>query len=433
MSDRMMKRYIASTALSLGALTLVYAGQLRAAPFEVVQIKGAEFISESDIALACDITPGVEYSADDMRDVEGCLMQSGQFRSVEVRGEGETLVVAVEELETRPGRLELGLAYDSRDSATANLYFERYNLFPGVFGAVDLKYSKQVAALQTSLYAADAFGDVDFGIDTALRRTDYDDQGFSSRRALIEPYLAYQLPSGLRGELGLGYRMDEMKDPQAGASALFAAEAGRVDAPYLRFGLRYSDGVDSGEVGALTGVSVTFDHYFWGLGSDHRSSETRVALNARMAVSEKTSLLLGAQAGMVSAEGGQSTRAVDRFFIGGSDFRGFAPRGIGPKDGDHWVGANRYFVTSIELQHEVDQIFGSSAKVGLFADIGSAWGLDDTLGGAIDDARYMRSTIGLSLTLDLGNVPVSIFVAKPLESRPGDDAQSFGLSFSTTF
>ncbi len=90
-------------------------------------------------------------------------------------------------------------------------------------------------------------------------------------------------------------------------------------------------------------------------------------------------------------------------------------------------------MTSVELQREIDQLLGTTGRVGVFADIGSAWGLDDTLGGTVDDGKYIRSSVGVSLTLDLGNIPVSLFVAKPVDYRDGDDRQSFGISFSTSF
>src|SRR5690606_14065863 len=103
--------------------------------------------------------------------------------------------------------------------------------------------------------------------------------GFTSKRALIEPYLAYQITSDFRAEFGLGYRMDEMKDPAAGSSALFAAEAGSIEAPYLRIGLRYSTDKFDG-LSQLTGLAISLDHYFWGLGTDNRTAETRIALDS---------------------------------------------------------------------------------------------------------------------------------------------------------
>ncbi|NPD17292.1 BamA/TamA family outer membrane protein [Xinfangfangia sp. D13-10-4-6] len=423
----------ASAVLFAAAAGAVFVGTLQARPYSAVEVRGSEFIPAGDIAAACEIVAG-EYDSSDMSAVQECLMSSGQFRSVEVRGEGTTLVVEVSELNDRPGRIEAGLAYDSRDGATINTYFERYNLFPGSFGSIDLRFAEEVQSFRTSLYRAEAFGNFDFGLDTEMRKTSYSDQGFTSKRVLIEPYLALPFAKGGRAELGIGYRRDEMTDVVAGSSVLFGRETGVIDAPYARLGVSYtSNPAENGGTGFVTGLSLSLDQYVWGLGTDQKTYETRIEADARFALAEQTSLLVGLRGGIVSGQSGHNTRAVDRFFIGGADFRGFAPRGLGPKDGDWFVGANNYYVTSVELQREVDELFGTTGRVGIFADIGSAWGLDDTLGGRIDDSRHVRSSVGLSLTLDLGNIPVSLFVAKPVDYQDGDDRQSFGMSFSTSF
>jgi outer membrane protein insertion porin family len=416
------------------ASTIIVSGALSARTYTAVEVRGAEFIAEDSITAACEIVPGVSYTEEDMGYIRDCLMSSGQFRSVEVAGEGDTLVVSVDEANDRPGRVEIGFAYDSRDGVLGSLYFERYNLFPGVFGAVDLTFAKEVQSLETHFYKAGAFGVFDFGIDTTVRVTSYDDQGFDSARTIIEPFLAYPIGDKGRIEVGIGYRRDEMSDVVGGASALFAAEQGVVEAPFVRFGLRYATNpAENGGNAAITGLSVALDQYFWGLGSDFKTMETRLDASARFALGAKTSVLLGVQGGIVKAEDGGVTRAVDRFFVGGADFRGFAPRGLGPKDGSYFVGANKYYVGTVEVQHELDDLMGTPARIGVFADIGSAWGLDDTLGGTIDDSRRIRTSVGLSMTLDVGSVPVSIYVAKPIDMVDGDEEQNFGISFSTSF
>lgn len=406
---------------------------VRAETFDVIEVRGNAFLAAEDIQAACDIAVG-DYAEEDLAAVTECLMSSGQFRSVELRPEGETLVVEVAELNDRPGRVELGLAYDSHDGAMGTLYFERYNLLPDVFGALDLTYAAEVRSLQSHLYWADAWGDLDLGLDFGLKETSYSDQGFTAKQALVEPYLAYPFAKGARFEWGFGYRWQGMADVDAAKSPLFTREAGRRDAPFMRIGFRYaSSPAAGGEAGALNTYSIEFDQYFWDIGSDDRFQETRVAAEARFALGEATALHLGIRGGRLSAASGRSTRAVDRFFIGGADFRGFAPRGLGPKDAGAFVGANSYYVASVEIQRDLGKIFGTSARVGLFSDIGSAWALDDTLGGVIDDGRKQRSSIGLSLTLDLGTVPVSLYLAKPMQSQERDERQSFGISFNTAF
>lgn len=45
----------------------------------------------------------------------------------------------------------------------------------------------------------------------------------------------------------------------------------------------------------------------------------------------------------------------------------------------------------------------------------------------------MRSSSGLSLTFDVAEIPVSLYLAKPLRKQSGDETQAFGLSFSARF
>lgn len=406
--------------------------------YDAVEVRGERFVPEADIRLACGLEPGIDLTDRDLTYLEDCLMATGVFSAVAIRGEGSTLLVDVTEIPTRPGRIEAGLLYDSEDGPTASLYFERYDLFPGTFGAVTLDFSAEAQSIETSLYQADAFGpDLDVGLDMGLRRSDYDDQGFAQERTLFGPYLAWTPAEALRLEFGLGYRRDRMHGVDDDASLLLQAEEGTVDAPYLRFGLRYgstpADDAANDPAADRGGFSVSLDQYLWRLGSDNAVAETRLSTDSRVALPGRFDLLLGFDAGIVASTGDEDTRAVDRFYPGGAAFRGFAPRGLGPRDGDDFLGGNRYAVASVEVQRPLGDVFGSPMRAGAFVDVGSAWGLDDDLGGAIDDGQHWRSSVGLTLTFDIGPAPVSLFVAKPVNSERGDKEQNFGLSLTTRF
>lgn len=424
---------IAASCSAAVALSVFTAGSTAARSFSEVKVRGAEFIAEENIRIACEIETEVDYTPADLEVMQDCLMNSGQFDSVRVAAEGSTLVVTVDEINDRPGRIDVGLAYNSRDGALGTLYFERYNLFPGTFGAIELSYGEETRSLQTHLYHRDAFNGFDIGLDTLLSETDFGDQGFKNQRLIVEPYLAYPISDRGRLEFGIGYRKDKMSNIAVGASPLLFAEEGEVSAPFIRLGARYSSSPVSDQDDSSTGFSLAFDQYFWGLGTDFNTAETRVKADARFALADDIDLLIGVHGGVVSGGNGASTRASDRFFIGGSDFRGFAARGIGPKDGDYFVGANQYIVSSIEVQKSLGDVLGKSTRIGAFIDVGSAWGLDNDLGGSIDDNRHVRSSAGLSLTFDVAEIPVSVYVAKPIDMEAGDEEQNFGISFSSSF
>jgi len=423
---------------ALSALTGLSGTFAHARTYDQVEIRGAQFVAPEDIAAACEIVAGMDYSAADLADVKACLEETDVFRSVAVRGEGNTLVVDVVELDNRPGRVEVGLEYVSDDGIQGNLYFERYNLFPDTFGSVDLSFSKERRAITSSLFYSGFSDQIGIGVDGQLLHTKFDDQGFAHRRSWVQPYVSYRLSPAIKTEFGLGYRRDEMRDIKPGSSTLFGLEAGTVSAPFLRFGVKMDLPDQRPDQGAGTtprfaGASLSIDQFLWGLGKSERVAELRIEGDVRFALSNQFDLLLKLQAGHAEGVGSYNSRAVDRFFIGGSTFRGFATRGIGPKDGNDFTGANSFAIATLEVQTPIGRLFDGKAKGGAFVDIGSAWGLDNNLGGTIDDRRKMRSSVGLSLTFDVGSTPVSLYVAKPVKSQPGDREQNFGLSINTSF
>ena len=90
-------------------------------------------------------------------------------------------------------------------------------------------------------------------------------------------------------------------------------------------------------------------------------------------------------------------------FSGNGKVRGFAPNGYGPRDleapNEDMLGGNFYWAARAEAQFPVGlpEEFGITG--GLFADVGSVWGLDDTVGAngvEVDDSMRIRSSVGAS-------------------------------------
>jgi outer membrane protein insertion porin family len=71
----------------------------------------------------------------------------------------------------------------------------------------------------------------------------------------------------------------------------------------------------------------------------------------------------------------------------------------------------------------------------VFADAGSVWGLDNTSGftTSVDDSRHINAASGLTLTAQFGNVPVTLFYAKPIKKQNDSVEENFGISLSAKF
>jgi len=412
-----------------------------------VEVRGAEFIPANDIQMTCGAEVGVAYSDYDLRAIEECLMSTGAFESVALTREGAGLVITVQELDTRPGRVEAALSYVSQEGLVASLSFERYNLFPKTYGAMAFEFNDEIRSFSASLYRRELFGDhVDLGFDVIGGRANYDDLSYSQKSLRIEPYLAWRASEALRIEGGLGYRDHRIFDLDPSASALLQAEQNDgVSAPYLRLGISYARGGDTGAAVRATGedtaapnaphfgYSLSLTQYMWNIGTEDALFDTRAEARAQFALSDRMRLLVGVKAGSVHGTNGNATRALDRAYPGADQFRGFSPRGIGPRDGSDALGGNHYATASFELQRDFDTKWETPLRAGLFIDTGASWGLDDTLGGRIDDEYHRRSSIGASLTFDVGQTPVSLYLAKPIEREDQDEEQIFGLMISSKF
>ena len=78
---------------------------------------------------------------------------------------------------------------------------------------------------------------------------------------------------------------------------------------------------------------------------------------------------------------------------------------------------------------------------GLFFDVGSVWGLDDTAGtvgpnqpgGIVDDGFNLRSTIGFSVFWDTQIGPLRMNFSRALVSESFDRERNFDLTVSTQF
>ncbi|WP_051910032.1 BamA/TamA family outer membrane protein [Paenirhodobacter enshiensis] len=401
--------------------------------FDTVTVRGTKMVSQDQVRAACDIAPGTDYSDEDLHRIETCLTGSGVFTAARVSAEGKTLVVDVTEKPLRPGRVSFGIAYDSDDGIVGSVFFERYNLFPNTYGSIDMRLGAESQSLATTAYySGDTPGRLDFGLDAGFLNTTYDDQSFDHRVARVEGYLAHVDPAFGRFEGGLGYRRDSLDNVDADASALIRAEEGSVVRPYTRFS--YSVHSDQ-SVSTLTAPAyeIRFDQYFWNIGDEHALADSRVSMQSSFPLAADTLLMLSFQGGALTRQGSASTRIVDRYQLGGAMFRGFSPRGIGPKDGGDFLGGNYFSVSSIDVQRSVGEVFHTPTRIGAFASAGSVWGLNDTLGGAIDDGEKLRSAVGVSVTFDVHGAPLSLYLAKATEKEKGDDTQSFGLSFSARF
>ena len=120
--------------------------------------------------------------------------------------------------------------------------------------------------------------------------------------------------------------------------------------------------------------------------------------------------------------------------------RGFEPNGIGPRDlsapNQDALGGKYYWAARAEAQFPLGLPEEYGITGGLFADIGSVWGLDTRTGSdgsEVDDSMRVRAAIGASVFWTTPIGPLRFNFSKAVRKEDYDKDQNFDLTISTRF
>jgi outer membrane protein insertion porin family len=160
-------------------------------------------------------------------------------------------------------------------------------------------------------------------------------------------------------------------------------------------------------------------------------------------------------AGYIAGWGGDDVRINDRFFKGGSSFRGFDVAGIGPRqllvddvtgeivDVGDAIGGNAYAIGTLQLDVPLPLPESFSLGSALFVDFGTLGYVDSAsrqtvdIAGAnrliVDDSASLRAAAGVSIFWDSPFGPVQFDFAQPLEYEEYDRREEFRFSTRTNF
>lgn len=131
---------------------------------------------------------------------------------------------------------------------------------------------------------------------------------------------------------------------------------------------------------------------------------------------------------------GQDVRVLDRYNLGGDNFRGFDNAGVGPRDRltDDALGGLTRAVGTAELSFPLglpDELGLSGA---LFTDVGTVFGVEED-SNIIDDEAGPRVTVGFGLGWKSPLGPLRIDFGYPILKRDFDKTEFVRFSFGTRF
>ncbi len=206
---------------------------------------------------------------------------------------------------------------------------------------------------------------------------------------------------------------------------------------------------------ATRGFDLQFSQDIAGLGGEVNYLRTEIEGGVYYGLPWGFRASFRGNAGYIMGWGGDDVRINDRFFKGGSTFRGFDVAGIGPRQlvvntttganevvGDA-VGGNAFAIGTLQLDVPVPLPDSFGIGGALFVDFGTLGVVDSAARRTVaidadsnlivDDTASLRAAAGISVFWDSPFGPVQFDFSQPLQYEDYDRREQFRFSTRTQF
>ncbi len=410
---------------------------------ERIDIEGNATTLDRVIRSQFRTAEGDPFNPREIRAAAERIRALGFFSDVQVQARDGSapgnIVVDVNVEEAPTGSFSFGGVYSLEQGFGLNLaYSEKNFLGRGQFISLSLVTGKDTGTFSFSFAEPRLMGrDLRLGLDAYLTRTQANAAApYDTQRLRFEPSVEFPVSANGRVGFKVFYGGANIENVTAGSSALFTAEAARGIQAGGGVGFSYSFDNRRGDLAPDVALRFKIATEFGGYGSDYTYAKTTATAAAQTRIiNDQVTLSATVEGGALVSTNGASSRVTDRFFMGSSTMRGFGVNGVGPRDpgtGDA-VGGNMFAVARFEAQFPIGLPEEYGISGGLFFDVGSLWGLDDTLAGSIDDAAYLRSVVGASIFWKTPIGPLRFNFTHALAKQSYDVENTFEFTISTQF
>lgn len=369
------------------------------------------------------------------------------------------VTVTVEEQST--GELAFAAGYSSQEAFLFDVSVTERNLRGrGQFLRLRASSSSQRQQVDLRFTEPRFLGrELSAGFDIYSLRTDFLDQSsFENQSTGIG--LRAGFPVSERTSMGLTYSLihDETEiaagqcDPASSAQSFLCDQEGSFLTSVVGFTVNWDR--RNQPIRATRGFDMQFSQDIAGLGGEVNYLRTELEGGLYYGLPFGFRATLRGSAGYIAGWGGEDVRINDRFFKGGSSFRGFDVAGLGPRQlivnsttgeiitvGDS-IGGNAYAIGTLQLDVPLPLPESFSLGSALFVDFGTL-GVVDSAGGAVpidassnfivDDELSLRVAAGVSVFWDSPFGPVQFDFAHPLQYEEYDRREEFRFSTRTNF
>lgn len=407
---------------------------------ERVDIHGNVRTIDKVVRRELSLAEGDPFNRSKLARSEQKIRDLDYFEKVEVKtlpgSAPDKTVVDIEVAEKSTGELSIGAGFSTSDGPLADLRIRERN-FLGK--GQDVLLATTLAGRRTQFdfsFTEPYFLDRDLqaGVDAFHITRDFQDEAnYDQRKSGGGLRVGYPLSEKWRQTFRYRYEVNEITDVDADASRFVRDQEGKRDTSSVGQRLTY-DSRDS-VLFPTEGLYGWLDTEVAGLGGDAQYVSGTVGTSYYYPMFERKVVLnLLGETGAIGAYGDETVRINERFYLGGSNLRGFERGGLGPRDlaTDDSLGGNYFYRGTAELSFPIGLPEELGVQGHAFTDFGSIWELDET-GPGIADEDSIRAAAGLGLSWRSPMGPIRVDVAAPYMKEDFDKKEVFRFSFGTRF
>lgn len=423
------------------ALTVGVTYDIREGPkvfVERIEIIGNTRTRDEVIRREMRLSEGDAFNTAKIRESRRRIRALNFFDKVEITNipgsAPDRTIVRVLVKEKSTGQFSLGAGFSSADGAVGTVGLRERNFMGrGQNVGINFSISQRSQTIDLSFTEPYLFGRKLLGGFDIFRTTRNftSEGGFDQRTTGFKLRTGYEIAEHLTQGWTYNLSQSTVDNVKSNASRFVVASTGGTSTSSLATTLRLDRRDDPRN--PSEGYVVSLSTQVAGLGGTERFIKPQVKAIEYYSIYPDWITSVSMHVGTIRGLG-RKVRLTDRFFVGQDQIRGFAVGGIGPRDsatGDA-LGADTFYAGSVELSFPLGLPKEFGIKAHVFADVASAFGLDET-GPSILDVSTPRISAGFGVSWDSPFGPVRVDLGFPVVKKSFDKTQLFRFNFGTRF
>ena len=405
---------------------------------ERINITGNARTIDPVIRREITLIEGDAFNSSKLRQTRKKIRDLGFFEKVDVKtkkgSKFDQTVIDVKVKEQSTGSVSLGLGFSSASGAMGDFSIRERNLL-GKGQDLLLKTTVSADSSQVDLRFTEPYfldRKLSAGIDLFQTTQDLQDESSFEKESLGAGLrLGFKYSEKLRQKLSYRISRDEVTDVKTSASLAIKEQEGAAVKSAISQSLLFDSRDDRFQ--PTEGTIGRFTTEIAGFGGSVKFVRNNIRATKYLPIIKDVIGSLRGSFGYIVGLG-EDVRIVDRFFLGGSNLRGFKSGGAGPRDEstEDSVGGKLMYTGSAQLTFPLGLPNELGIKGRMFTDIGSLIDAESSL-ATIKDEKSIRASVGFGLSWKSPFGPIVFDFSKAILKKDFDKTETIRLDLGARF